>query len=158
MRKTRRPVACFKEDVPLCVWTGLDPIEELLSLDDPDNPESLAVVRFSTGLHSAWLEDGYIYCNQEFGGWEQRLHVVDARDPRQPELVYSFGAEGPPAIDILGPHNPMARDGLLYWAYYDAGLRVFDLTAPAEPLQVVEECATSDADVDVDVVERSDFT
>ena len=109
---------------------------ELLSLDDPDNPESLAVVRFSTGLHSAWLEDGYIYCNQEFGGWEQRLHVVDARDPRQPELVYSFGAEGPPAIDILGPHNPMARDGLLYWAYYDAGLRVFDLTAPAEPLQV----------------------
>ena len=88
---------------------------ELLGLDDPDNPESLAVVRFSTGLHSAWLEDGYIYCNQEFGGWEQRLHVVDARDPRQPELVHSFGAEGPPAIEILGPpqsHGPRRSAGL----------------------------------------------
>ena len=34
------------------------------------------------------------------------------------------------------PHNPWVRDGLLYWAYYDAGLRVFDLTDPARPVEV----------------------
>ena len=78
----------------------------------------------------------YVYCNQEFGGWERRLHVVDIADPRQPQVVHSFGIRPPPHGDILGPHNPWVRDGVLYWAYYDAGLRVFDLSDPARPVEV----------------------
>ena len=42
----------------------------------------------------------------------------------------------PPHGEILGPHNPWVRDGLLYWACYDAGLRVFDLGDPARPVEV----------------------
>ena len=108
----------------------------LLDLADPDAPELLAELPFAEGLHSAWAEGDYLYCNQEFGGWERRLHVVDISDPRQPRLVHSFGIGPPPQGDILGPHNPWVRDGLLYWAYYDAGLRVFDLTDPARPVEV----------------------
>ena len=51
-------------------------------------------------------------------------------------MVHSFGSRPPPHRDIFGPHNPWVRDGLLYWAYYDAGVRVFDLSDPAGPVEV----------------------
>ena len=109
----------------------------LLDLTDPDEPSLLAELPFpEEGIHSAWAEGDYVYCNQEFGGWERRLHVVDIADPGQPELIHSFGMQPPPHGEILGPHNPWVRDGLLYWACYDAGLRVFDLGDPARPVEV----------------------
>lgn len=106
-----------------------------IHLDNPDNPTILSSIKFSTGLHSAWLADGYVYCNQEFGAWDQLLHIVDVRDPRNPILVNSFRAQGPPATNVLGSHNPFVRAGLLYWAFYDAGLRIFDISDPVKPLQ-----------------------
>ena len=108
----------------------------LLDLTDPDAPTMLAALPFAEGMHSAWAEGDYVYCNQEFGGWEQRLYVVDIADPRQPQVVHSFGSDPPPQGPILGPHNPWVRNGLLYWAYYDAGLRVFDLIDPARPVEI----------------------
>ena len=108
----------------------------LLDLTDPDAPALLAGLPFPEGIHSAWAEGGYVYCNQEFGGWERRLHVVDIADLRQPRVVHSFASRPPPHRDIFGPHNPWVRDGLLYWAYYDAGVRVFDLSDPAGPVEV----------------------
>ena len=108
----------------------------LLDLTDPDAPTMLAALPFAEGIHSAWAEGDYVYCNQEFGGWEQRLYVVDIADPRQPQVVHSFGSGPPPQGPILGPHNPWVHNGLLYWAYYDAGLRVFDLIDPARPVEI----------------------
>ena len=119
----------------LAVLSDIESGLVLLDLADPDAPELLAELPFAEGLHSAWAEGDYIYCNQEFGGWERRLHVVDISDLRRPRLVHSFGISPPPQGDILGPHNPWVRDGLIYWAYYDAGLRVFDLTDPAWPVE-----------------------
>ena len=54
----------------------------LLDLADPDAPALLAALPFAEGIHSAWAEGDYVYCNQEFGGWDQRLHVVNISDPR----------------------------------------------------------------------------
>ncbi len=108
----------------------------LLDLTDPDAPTMLAALPFAEGMHSAWAAGDYVYCNQEFGGWSQRLYVVDIADPRQPQVVHSFGSGPPPQGPILGPHNPWVRNGLLYWAYYDAGLRVFDLIDPARPVEI----------------------
>ena len=120
----------------LAVISDYDSGLVLLDLTDPDAPALLGEVPFPEGIHSAWAEGDYVYCNQEFGGWEQRLHVVDISDPRQPQAIHSFASRPPPDGDILGPHNPWVRDGLLYWAYYDAGLRVFDLSDPARPVEV----------------------
>lgn len=108
----------------------------LLDITDPDAPIMLAALPFAEGIHSAWAEGDYVYCNQEFGGWERRLYVVDIADPRQPQVVHSFGSGPPPQGPILGPHNPWVHNGLLYWAYYDAGLRVFDLLDPARPVEI----------------------
>ena len=108
----------------------------LLDLTDPDAPTMLAALPFTEGMHSAWAEGDYVYCNQEFGGWNQRLYVVDIADPRQPQVVHSFGSGPPPQGPILGPHNPWVHNGLLYWAYYEAGLRVFDLLDPARPVEI----------------------
>ena len=108
----------------------------LLNLTDPDSPTMLAALPFAEGIHSAWAEGDYVYCNQEFGGWERPLYVVDIADPQQPQVVHSFGSGPPPQGPILGPHNPWVHNGLLYWAYYDAGLRVFDLIDPAQPVEI----------------------
>ncbi len=108
----------------------------LLDLTDPDAPTMLAALPFAEGMHSAWAEGDYVYCSQEFGGWERRLYVVDIADPRQPQVVHSFGSGPPPQGPILGPHNPRVHNGLLYWAYYEAGLRVFDLLDPARPVEI----------------------
>ena len=108
----------------------------LLDLTDPDAPTMLAALPFAEGMHSAWAEGDYVYCNQEFGGWNQRLYVVDIDDPRQPQVVHSFSSDPPPQGPILGPHNPWVHNGLLYWAYYEAGLRVFDLIDPARPVEI----------------------
>ena len=108
----------------------------LLDLTDPDAPTMLAALPFAEGIHSAWAEGDYVYCSQEFGGWERPLYVVDIADPRQPQVVHSFGSGPPPQGPILGPHNPWVHNGLLYWAYYEAGLRVFDLLDPARPVEI----------------------
>ncbi len=108
----------------------------LLDITDPDAPAMLAALPFAEGIHSAWAAGDYVYCNQEFGGWERRLYVVDIADPRQPQVVHSFGSGPPPQGPILGPHNPWVHNGLLYWAYYEAGLRVFDLLDPVRPMEI----------------------
>ncbi len=108
----------------------------ILDLTDPDNPVTLSSVPIVEGLHSAWMENGFVYCNQEYGGWNQRLHIIDATDPRHPVAMGSFRAQPPPFFETTGPHNPYAKDGLLYWAYYDAGVRIFDLATPDHPVEI----------------------
>ncbi|MFT5089757.1 MAG: hypothetical protein ACI906_003501 [Candidatus Latescibacterota bacterium] len=108
----------------------------LLDLADPDHPQTLSSLSMPDGIHSAWAIDNFVYINQEFGGWEQALYSVDTSDPAQPQLAHTFRAQPPPRADILGPHNPSAADGLLYWAYYDGGVRIFDLAEPARPREI----------------------
>ena len=107
----------------------------ILDLSDPDHPATLSSFPIKEGVHSAWMENGYVYCNQEFAP-ETPMHILDISDPRHPVEVGSFRA-GPPVSDSrFGAHNPWIQDGLLYWAYFDSGLRVFDLFDPANPVEI----------------------
>ncbi len=108
----------------------------LLDLKDPDNPQTLASLSMPAGTHSAWAAGDFVYINQEFGGWEQALYSVDISEPAQPHIAHAFRAQPPPSGDILGPHNPSVANGLLYWAYYDGGVRIFDLADPAHPREI----------------------
>ncbi len=114
----------------------------LLDLADPDNPVTLSSVHFTEGIHSAWAHNGYVYCNQEFGGAQRLLHIVDAADPTAPEVVRSFRADVPLQSPAIGPHNPFVLGDWLYWAYYDAGLRVFDISLPENPVEVAHHPST----------------
>ncbi len=114
----------------------------LLDLADPDNPVTLSSVHFTEGIHSAWAHNGYVYCNQEFGGAQRLLHIVDAADPTAPEVVRSFRADVPLEGPAIGPHNPFVLGDWLCWAYYDAGLRVFDISLPENPVEVAHHPST----------------
>ena len=108
----------------------------ILDLADPDRPLTLSSLPIVEGLHSAWMEEGLVYCNQESGGWERALHIIDATDPRHPTRMGVFRAEPPPLGEVEGPHNPYIQNHLLYWAYYDAGVRIFDLFTPERPVEI----------------------
>jgi len=108
----------------------------LLDLQDPDWPQTLAALPMPDGIHSASVWGDYAYISQEFGGWQQNLYSIDISDLASPQIAHAFRAQPPPTADILGPHNPWAEDGLLYWAYYDGGVRIFDLANPAQPREI----------------------
>ena len=86
----------------------------IVDLEDLDRPQTLSSFAIPEGVHSAWKEGDYVYCNQEYGGWDQPLYVIDVRDPMHPTQVRRFRAEGTPDGPILGPHNPYVHNGLLF--------------------------------------------
>ncbi|NKB71721.1 MAG: T9SS type A sorting domain-containing protein [Candidatus Latescibacteria bacterium] len=108
----------------------------LLDLADPDNPRTLASLPIAEGTHSAFSTGQYVYFNQEFGGWGRPLRVADITHPEEPRQLDVFRPQQTPQRTIVGPHNPFVQDGLLYWAYYDAGVRIFDLADPEKPVEI----------------------
>ena len=93
-----------------------------------------AIVGNSTN-HSAWTsEDGnYLYsCRETLDG---DLRVYDIHDIFQPVLVRSIKA-GDLGINAVSPHNPVVMGNKLYVAWYQAGIQVFDLTNPANPVRI----------------------
>ena len=108
----------------------------ILSLADPDNPVTISSVAAPEGTHSAWYERDHVYFSQEFGGWQRLLHIVDLSDPRRPVELPTFRARQSQPGQIAGAHNPWAEGDRLYWAYYDGGVRVFDISRPDRPVEI----------------------
>jgi len=108
----------------------------VLDLAAPDEPVTLSSLPLAEGAHNAWQDGRYVYVNQEFGGWSQALHIVDIADRRNPVEVGTFRIEPDRFSQTLGPHNTWVEDGLLYWAYYEGGLRVLDLRNPLRPVEI----------------------
>ncbi len=94
-------------------------------------------------MHSAWSsEDGnYLYSCREVtnsnGPTPGDLRVYDIHDPAQPVLVNSIGM-AVLGLNAVTPHNPVVMGHYLYIAWYQAGLQVFDLTDPVNPVRVGE--------------------
>src|SRR5206468_1036685 len=63
------------------------------------------------------------------------LRVYDIHDPTQPLLIRSIRA-GDLGINAICPHNPVVMGNKLYVAWYQAGLQVFDISAPANPVRI----------------------
>jgi hypothetical protein len=85
--------------------------------------------------HSAWTsEDGnYLYSARELIDGD--LRVYDIHDPFQPVLIRAIRA-GDLGINAICPHNPVVMGNKLYVAWYQAGLQVFDITTPSNPVRV----------------------
>ncbi len=108
----------------------------ILDLSDPDQPTTLSSLSIAEGLHNCFPSGQYVYCNQELGGWMQKLHIIDVSDPRRPFEASTFNMPRATVAGGIGPHNTWVEDGLLYWSFYDAGLFILDVSDPVFPVEV----------------------
>jgi len=92
-------------------------------------------------MHSAWpSEDGnWLYSCREVtesnGPTPGALRVYDIHDPSQPVLVNSIGM-AQLGINAVTPHNPVVHGSYLYISWYQAGLQIFNISNPANPVRV----------------------
>lgn len=86
-------------------------------------------------MHSSWTsEDGnYLYSAREL--LDGDLRVYDIRNPAQPILVRSIKA-GDYGLNAISPHNPAVMGNVLYVSWYQAGVQVFVIGQPSNPIRV----------------------
>lgn len=84
--------------------------------------------------HSAWTNETgeYLYSARELSNGD--LRVYDVRNPAQPLLIRSIRAADL-NINAITPHNPVVMGNKLYVAWYQAGVQVFDITDPTNPVR-----------------------
>jgi choice-of-anchor B domain-containing protein len=85
--------------------------------------------------HSNWLTDDshYLYAFDEFNVHD--IAVFDVSDPTSPTLVTTFQWSGDQTSNAR-VHNCQVRGSYLLAGYYEAGFRVFDISNPANAVEV----------------------
>jgi hypothetical protein len=95
----------------------------LLDLADPLHPT--VITRFTselqTGVHNAWLQDGYVYLVVDGISPTSGLRILDITNPNDPKIAASFYG----GSSFL--HDVYVRDGLAFLSHWDAGLIVLDV-------------------------------
>jgi hypothetical protein len=88
-------------------------------------------------MHSSWSsEDGnYLYSCRETANGSGDLRVYNISNPAQPLLVKSIGMNTL-GLNAVTPHNPVVMGNYLYVSWYQAGLQVFDISSPANPVRI----------------------
>ncbi len=106
---------------------------DILDISDKANPTVTSNFQYAAvyqGAHNICAtEDGnYIFVGDEIGS-EPYTRGFDVRDPDDVEQVSLISVTpGQPV------HNCYVKDDMLYIAHYTDGVRVFDVTNPAEPV------------------------
>ena len=115
--------------------TGLD----IVDVTDKSNLVNLGRIVYPQGeySHQCWLsaDEQFIYLNDELeeqrrGGFSRTV-VLDVSDLTSPQYVGRF-ENGSRAIT----HNNYIRDGFMFAANYQSGLRIFELSDPSEGTEV----------------------
>lgn len=105
-------------------------------IEDPN-----AAVTNGNSMHSSWTsEDGkYLYSCREVsnsnGASPGDVRVYNVENPAVPLLVKKISMNDL-GLNAVTPHNPVVLGNLLFVAWYQAGLQVFDLTNPIDPVRV----------------------
>ena len=103
----------------------------VLNLTDPAHPVELTRITTRRTLqHSTWsTEDGhYLYVGNAVG--RDGATVWDVSNPLNARQVFTF-EDLPDHFN----HNPVVRGNTLFFAYYTAGVRLFDLHDPSWPVE-----------------------
>lgn len=112
----------------------------IADVTDKDDPKALAAAEYPNAAytHQGWITEDqrYFFVNDELdelGGKteETRTLIWDIADLDDPQLVkeYTFGTTS-------SDHNLYIKDGLMYQSNYASGLRVHDVSDPANPKEV----------------------
>ena len=93
----------------------------------PDAPVEVSRIRTAGGqTHNAWYwpDAGYVFVGEEDARTPGIMHVVDFRDPFNPQEIATF------SLPNHTPHNFWLDEprGILYMAWYGQGLRAVDVT------------------------------
>ena len=111
-------------------WSGFS----ITDVTDPSNPEDLVVHYyggFASNCHSIWpTEDGkHVLTTDETGGGH--IRVFDVADPDNVSQIAEYITDPSHIV-----HNVHIRGDYAFIAYYVDGLRVLDISNPAEPVEV----------------------
>jgi hypothetical protein len=112
-----------------------------LDTEDPSKPRILSefTETVSGGVHSAFIDDHYVYLTDDATG---SMRIIDFRDPRGPRQIARWEVPNPeartiePAGEDKSPfaagrylHDVYVKDGLAYLAYWRDGLVILDVGA-----------------------------
>jgi hypothetical protein len=88
-------------------------------------------------MHSSWSsEDGnYLYSARETSNGSGDVRVYNIFDPSNPLLVNSLTMTNL-NLNAVTPHNPVVMGNKLYVSWYQAGVQVFDISSPANPVRI----------------------
>ena len=94
-------------------------------------------INAGNNLHSTWTsEDGkFIYSARETTNGTGDIRVYDISDPSHPLLVNRLSMEDLD-LNAVTPHNPVVMGNYLYVSWYQAGVQVFDISSPANPVRI----------------------
>ena len=117
---------------------GGSPGVNILDVTNKGNIQQLSLLNYTSPVfsHQGWLspDKQYLYINDELDetsfGTNTTTRVIDVSNLNSPFQVSTFST-GLPAID----HNLYTKGNLIYEANYRSGLRVFDATNPASPVE-----------------------
>jgi hypothetical protein len=98
-------------------------------------PPLIGVIQSGNNSHSNWIsEDGnYMYNARET--FDGDLRVYNISNPAAATLVKTMNA-GSLSLNAICPHNPVVMGNLLFVAWYQAGLQVFDISNPSNPVRL----------------------
>ncbi len=119
---------------------GNETAVSIADVTDKDNPIAISVAEYPNAgyTHQGWLTDDheYFYVNDELdevSGEQSRTRtmIFDVRDLDDPILV----------TEMLGTtassdHNLYVQGNYMYQSNYNSGLRIFDVSDPANPVEV----------------------
>jgi hypothetical protein len=99
--------------------------------------EDTTSITAGNSMHSSWSsEDGnYLYSCRETSSGNGDVRVYNITNPAVPVLVKRIGMVEL-GLNAVTPHNPVVAGNYLYVAWYQAGLQVFDISNPANPVRV----------------------
>lgn len=117
-------------------WRGMIDIYDIGNLATQP-PVFLGAIAGDNNNHTSFTsEDGnYLFSARET--LDGDLRVYDVRDPAQPLLVKSIKTSEL-GLQAISPHDPMVVGDKLYVSWYQAGIQVFDIKDPVNPVHVAQ--------------------
>jgi len=115
-------------------WGGKTDVYDMSNIAT-SAPTLLGTVTTGSNSHSSWTStDGnFLYNARELVDGD--LRVYNITNLAAPTLVKTIKAADL-GLNAICPHNPVVMGNLLFVAWYQAGLQVFDISNPANPVRI----------------------